>query len=191
MRQQPYRIRLCYALTFWLMLLASQQLVAQKRTVPKKNKPMLVITHPVSRIRLTFQEPALLEKTGAVAAWRKLTIKLPDDEFTVDAGSADGYMVDPSVKAERSWSPDGKYIALYRAYSIGNKQTMSGISLIFLNLEYGEEVDFQDKNGNVVNKDTFTGWLASKPHTIRRGTAKAETFTEAYATDESAKLIRH
>lgn len=168
-----------------ILLLSGMPLLAQKRTI-KKPPAMLTITHPVSKIKLTFHDPALLEKSGDVAAWRKLTIKLPDDEFTIEAGATNGYMVDPSSKAERSWSPDGKYIALYRPYSIVNKQTFSGISLVFLNLDYGEEVEFNDKTGIAVTKDTFYGWVRAKPHSVQKGTAKTGVFAEAMPNDEPA-----
>lgn len=174
------------ALVVLLMaLLFSNFLMAQKRTA-KKPPAMLTITHPVSKIKLTFHDPALLEKSGEVAAWRKLTIKLPDDEFTIEAGATNGYMVDPNVKADRSWSPDGRYIALYRAYSIADKQTFSGISLVFLNLDYGEEVDFKDRTGGEVTKDNFYGWAKNKPHRVQKGTAKAGVFIEALPNDEPA-----
>ncbi|MEZ0608101.1 hypothetical protein ACAW74_06280 [Fibrella sp. WM1] len=166
---------------------------ATRRVARKSAKPSFTMTHPVSKIKLTFHEPALLEETGEVAAWKKLTIHLPDDTFTIEARPEDGYMVDTKAGNHQSWSPDGKYLALYQPHGILDKKSFTSTSLVFIDLEYGEEIAFQTRARQAIGKDDFQGWVTGKPHVAKVGgrTIKAinvaDSSNEAYPADELTK----
>ena len=154
-----------------------------RQPVRKSAKRTFTMIHPVSKIKLTFQEPALLETTGEVAAWRKIVVHLSDDTFTIDAGADNGYMIDTKSKNADSWSPDGKYIALYQPHSILDKKSFTSMSLVFLDLTYGEAIPFQTRDRRNVGKDDFRGWVTGKPHVVRTGGA-TNAAGEAYPADE-------
>ncbi|CCH03211.1 hypothetical protein FAES_5212 [Fibrella aestuarina BUZ 2] len=166
---------------------------ATRRVVTRSVKPSFTMTHPVSKIKLTFHEPALLEATGEVAAWKKLTIHLPDDTFTIEARPEDGYMIDTKAGNQQSWSPDGKYLALYQPHGILDKKSFTSTSLIFIDLEYGEEIAFQTRARQSIGKDDFQGWVTGKPHVVKVGgraikaTTVADNPNEAYPADELTK----
>lgn len=152
--------------------------LGQKNNVPTKNSTfMITLTNPVSGIKVTFHAPAFVEAPLRESAWTKLTIHTPDDTFTIETPAQEGYMINSNDDA--IWSPDGKYMSLYRVYSIRSKDSFSGMAIAFLDLELGERISFLTKNRLAVTTDNFQGWMKTKPHTALKRTAVTGKFEEA------------
>ena len=130
---------------------------------------MITLTNPVSGIKLTFHHPAFVETPLKNSAWTEITVQTKDDTFTVKAPEQTGYMINSDNNFNQFWSPDGKYISLYRVYGIISKEKFSGMAITFLALLYGEVVEFTAKEGKSVTTDNFSGWAKGKPHSALAG----------------------
>lgn len=158
-----------------ILLLAGGPLRGQKSPVrPKNTKPMITLTNPVSGIKLTFHKPAFIETPLSNSAWTEVIVQTKDDTFTMEAPDETGYLINDDDNFGQFWSPDGRYISLYRVYGIISKEQFSGMALLFMALEDGEPVAFTSKKGITVTTDNFGGWAKGKPHAALAGKDETE-----------------
>lgn len=139
------------------MLICSHSL-AQKRSIPKKARPMLTISHPVSKIRVILDQPAFVANDIHDSAWRRVIIYLPDKTTRIIKIKSDmsGYMLESDER--KLWSPDGRYLAVWLTYGILNKDQFSGMRIVFIDLKKGEETDTIVEDGFSITSYDFKVW---------------------------------
>ena len=158
------RLPVTASLLITLLFNASFSLGQPRRLSPKKAKPMLTLTHPVSGIKVVFDDPAFIGEPLDYSAWKKLSIYLPGQAkpLILETDEDSGYMVNDNE--EEQWSPDGTYMTVWDTYSIINKDEFSGQRIAFISLKDATEVRFYSKKGSGVSTDNFRGWVKNKPH---------------------------
>lgn len=135
----------------------------------KSTASMLVLRHPAQRRAVLFTKPVALPGGGGgcdAIAWRRVEIATSPDK-PGSKSIVGGY--DPKDKAtlylpdtdtELLWSPDGRFMAIYRVTNDGT----GGMIREFLDVEQAAWTAFlTEDESSYASTDNFLGWAA--PHT--------------------------
>jgi len=112
--------------------------------------------------------------------WRRITVQRPQGPVIV-AGQdpKDAALYLPPIQDDETWSPDGRFLVVFRFARGGHGPTM----LQFLDVGRAQWASFRAE-GVVATRATFRGWLAGRPHSARLADAAGQGEVEGLPIQE-------